>query len=83
MLLKKHIIRWNEISVYFSFRVIEIDIKLKMFRPIILETLILRYELKGKARTFLGWFWVHAHNFTHVRHRSKIGAKYKNLNQKR
>ena len=44
------------------------------FRPIILETLIMRYGLKGKGRTrpdFLGWFWVHAHNFTHVRPRSK------------
>ena len=53
------------------------------FRPIILETLIMRYGLKGKARThyvptFLGWFWVHAHNFTHLRPRSKNGAKYQN-----
>ena len=48
------------------------------FRPIILETLILRYGLKGRlghVPTFLGWFWVHAHNFSHVRPRSKNGAK--------
>ena len=28
-------------------------------------------------------FWVHAHNFPHVRPRSKNGAKHQNLNQKR
>ena len=56
------------------------------FKPIILETLIMRYGLKGKARTrpdFLGWFWVHAHNFTNVRPRSKNGAKHQNINKKR
>ena len=51
------------------------------FRPIILETLIMRYGLKGKGRT-RPEFWVHAHNFTHVRPRSKNGAKHKNINQK-
>ena len=53
--------------------------------PIILETLILRYGLKGKARTlpdFLWWFWVRAHSFAHVRPWSKNGAKHQNLNQK-
>ena len=38
----------------------------------------MRYGLKAKARPspdFLGWFWVHAHNFTNVRPRSKDGAK--------
>ena len=37
------------------------------FRPKILENLILRYELKGKARKFQGWFWVHAQNVANVR----------------
>ena len=41
------------------------------FRPIILETLIMRYgfegERPGHVPTFLGLFWVHAHNFPHVR----------------
>ena len=34
----------------------------------------------------LGWFWVHAHNCTHVSSeasRSKNGAKHQNLNKKR
>ena len=56
------------------------------FRPIILETLILRYELKGKARTRPDPFrvvLVHAHNFTHLRPRSKNGTKHQNPNQKR
>ena len=39
------------------------------FRPMILETLILRYELKGKART---------HSVAHVRPRSKNSAKNQN-----
>ena len=43
-----------------------------LFRPIILETLIMRYGLKGKGRTRPDFFRVvHAHNFTHVRPRSK------------
>ena len=29
-----------------------------------------------------GWFWVHAHKVTHVKPRSKNGAKHQNLNQK-
>ena len=45
----------------------------------------IRVEEEGQDtyRRFLGWFWVHAHNFTHVRPRSKNGAKHQNLNQKR
>ena len=52
----------------------------KKFRTIVLEAFILRYELKGMpgyVPKFLGWFWVHAHNFTHVRPRSKKGPKSK------
>ena len=29
----------------------------------------------------LGWFWVREHNFTHVRPRSKNGAKHQYLSQ--
>ena len=50
------------------------------FRPIILENSILRYDLKGKARTrpdIFRAFWVHVHNNAHVRPRTKIGPKIK------
>ena len=67
------------VATYFLLR----DILRGGFRTIILETLILRYELKGRGHvpTFFGWFWVHAHNFSHVRPRSKNGARHQNLNQ--
>ena len=52
-----------------------------VFKAYNLENLILRYELKGKARTrpdILRVFWVHVHNVAHVRPRSKNGAKHQN-----
>ena len=56
-------------------------------RPIILETLIMRYGLKGKARTHLDLIRVvlgaGAQFYPCDRHRSKHGAKHQNMNQKR
>ena len=45
----------------------------------------IRVEGEGQdtSRLFLGWSWVHARNFNHVRPRSKNGAKHQNLNKKR
>ena len=46
----------------------------------------MRYGLKGKARTHPDFFRVGfgpCANFTHVRPRSKNGAKHQNINQKR
>ena len=48
---------------------------------------ILRYKLKGKARTvghvrtFLGWFWVCVHNVAHACEASerKLGQKPKSI----
>ena len=33
--------------------------------------------VEEEGQDFLGWFCVHAHNFTHVRPRSKNGTKHK------
>ena len=51
--------------------------------PWLKNNLLYYFVSTGHVPTFLGWFWVHAHNFTHVRPRSKNGAKHQNLNQKR
>ena len=53
-----------------------------------MAALLLRYELKVKARTvhvptFLGWFWVRVPNVAHVRPWSKNGAKNQNLHLRR
>ena len=75
--------------IYFTFSEVKFSKKRHLhvkggggFRPVILETLSLRCELKGEARTrpyFLGLIWNHAHNFTHLRPRSKNGAKHQNI----